>query len=92
MKVAYNGKVKYHQKAKNCHFVDLDFEEAYKYYYRAIESYDNAIKSLELLFSLVLSYKGGIQECVQLLSEFQPLFYNINDFKKHQQALRKIQN
>lgn len=68
-------------KAKNSHFVELDFEKAYKFYHKAIESYDNSINALEMLLNLTMNYRDGIDECFELLKEFQCLFYNINDYK-----------
>jgi len=43
-----------------------------------------------MLFTLVLNHRNGIQECLELLSEFQCLFYNINDYKKHEEILNSI--
>lgn len=70
-KVDYHGRVPYYKRAKNCHFVELDFNGAFKYYHKAIESYDNALNALENLFTLVLAHKGGISECFDLLREYQ---------------------
>ena len=91
-KVYSHGKSAFFKKAKNCHLVELDFDEAYKYYHKAIESYDSAINALENLFTLVLSFRGGVQEWYELLEEFKFLFYNINDYKKHLKKLKEIEN
>lgn len=81
----------YFKKAKNLHFHEQDYEESYKFYQKAIESYDNAINALELLFSLALHYRNGVSECLELLQEYHVLFYNINDFKKHTTMLKSIE-
>lgn len=89
-KVEYNGKIPYYKKAKNSFFVELDFESAYMYFHKAIESYDNSINSLEMLMTLTLNYRGGTKECFELLKEFKWLFFNINDYKKHVSKITSI--
>ena len=88
----FDGKFDIYKRAKNCYFNRQDYNSAFIYYQKAIEAYDNSLNALEMLLNIALVHRGGVDECFNILEQFQPLFHNVNDYNKHYEYLLKIKN